>query len=62
LLLEHDRVVKGLAVILSNILVLSLVIRDPSCRVASLLIDYLGLILRVWFLIYIMEGSCIRLA
>ena len=62
MLLEHERFVKGLAVILSNVLVLGLVIRDPSWRVASLLFDNFGLMLRVRFLIYIMEGSCIRLA
>ena len=62
MLLEHDRVVKGLAVILSNILVLALIIGDPSWRVASFLFDDFGLMLRVRFLIYIMEGSCIRLA
>jgi len=62
LLLEHDRVVKGFTVILSNVLVLDLVIRDPSCRVASLLFDDFGLMLRVRFLIYIMEGCCTRLA
>ena len=62
MLLEHKRVVKGLTVILSNVLVLALIVRDPGWRVASFLLDDLGLMLRVGFLIYVMEGCGTRLA
>ena len=65
MLLEHHRVVKRFAVILSDLLVLALLIRDPCLpiwMVPSFLIYDLGLMLSIGFFIYIMESSCIRLA
>lgn len=64
MLLEHYRVVKRFAVILSYLLVLALLIRDlslPIWRISSFLIDDLGLMLSIGLFIYIMESRCIRL-
>ncbi len=60
----HYTVEEGLAVVLSYVLVLTLLIRDlglPIRRVASFLIDDLGLMLSVGFFIDIMKSRCIRL-